>query len=467
MRFNARDPGIGFVGNNLLLPKQHVNVDAIKNVLTFVVGEEDIVDETDGEVLGTQTRTLEVWDETSHHLIVPREFLTPQQLAEFEFPVVDERPTSFPYVDVGCTATPKPDQIEPMRVLLEARSGTLNIKCGGGKSVIALMVIGELHGPGLIVVNTTALLEQWVKEIRTHTNVQNPGIIQGQTSNWRGKPIVVAMVHTLSNRPEYLTREFGSYFAATFYDEGHHMSAPVFVRSADACLGRRYSLTATPQRTDGLEMIYQAHLGRVIYRDLEQELIPNTIFHALYWEMPDKDMDKIEDSSGEVNMSRVRTYLGQLRWRNDIILDMLEEDLKDGRTILALSHSVAQVETLADLAPWREAGMIYGKTAQAERMDLLANSNPLFGTAQLAREGLDKPPLDTLYVLTPFANSNDLQQMWGRIQREYDGKRPPLVRVFEDANIDACLKACRRLRKFLTGLKYPKRRLRQEVDLGT
>jgi len=466
MRFNARDPGIGYVGNNLLLPRQHVNVDAIKSVLTFVVGEEEVFDE-DGELLGTQMKTIEVWDENAHHLIVPREFLTQEQLAEFDFEVVDERPSSFPYVDVACTASPKPHQVAPLDALLKAPSGTLNLRCGGGKSVIALMVIDQLHGPGLIVVNSTALLEQWVKEIKLHTNVQEPGIIQGQTSNWRGKAIVVAMLHTLASRDEYRTKEFGRYFACAFYDEGHHMSAPMFVRAADACLGRRYSLTATAERTDGLEMIYQAHLGKVIYRDLVQDLIPHTTFHALYWHVPAKEEPRIRDKSGEVNMSKVRTYLGKQRWRNDLVLDMLQKDLDEGRTVLALTHSVDHVDELLSLAPWTDAGKIYGKTKQAERMGLLANSNPLFGTAQLAREGLDKPSLDTLYVLTPFANANDLQQMWGRIQRDHKDKKAPLVRVFEDPNIDVCLKACRRLRKFLKALRYPWQRERQEVDLGS
>jgi superfamily II DNA or RNA helicase len=466
MRFSARDPGIGFVGNNLLLPKKHVNVDAIKSVLTFVVGDEEKIVDVDGEVLGTRARTIEVWDENSHHLIVPREFLTEKQLREFGFPIVDERPTTFPYVDIGCTATPKPDQIEPLRVLLESNSGTLNLRCGGGKSVIALMVIDKLHGPGLIVVNTTALLEQWVKEIRAHTNVQDPGIIQGTTSNWKGKPIVVAMLHTLSSHPEYKEPGFRKNFAVAFYDEGHHMSAPAFVRCADVCEGRRFSLTATAERTDGLEMIYQAHLGRVVYRDLTQDLVPETTFHALKWVMPEDDMPLIVDTSGEVNVSKVRSYLGQLRWRNNFILDMLQKDLDDGRTILALSHSVAHVNELLRTAPWKKAGKIHGGTKQSERMSNLRDCNPLFGTAQLAREGLDKPSLDTLYILTPFANSNDLQQSWGRIQREYKNKKTPLVRVFEDPNIDVCLGACRRLRTFLKALRYPWTRTSEEVDVG-
>jgi superfamily II DNA or RNA helicase len=88
-------------------------------------------------------------------------------------------------------------------------------------------------------------------------------------------------------------------------------------------------------------------------------------------------------------------------------------------------------------------------------MAILRNGNPIFGTFQLAREGLNKPSLDTLYVVTPFSNSNDLQQSWGRIQRQFEGKKQPLVRVFEDTAFNCCTKSCTNLRRVLRGFNYP------------
>jgi hypothetical protein len=107
--------------------------------------------------------------------------------------------------------------------------------------------------------------------------------------------------------------------------------------------------------------------------------------------------------------------------------------------------------------------MIIGATDQDNRMPTLSKANPLFATFQLAREGLDKKVLDTLYITTPFSNSNDLQQAWGRTQRVFDGKQPPIVRVFEDNKIPACVKACRKLRKYLKALGYPFERVKTEV----
>ena len=97
-------------------------------------------------------------------------------------------------------------------------------------------------------------------------------------------------------------------------------------------------------------------------------------------------------------------------------------------------------------------------------MDILRDSNPVFGTFQLAREGLNKPSLDTLYVTTPFSNPNDLQQAWGRIQRQFAGKKTPLVRVYEDKALNCCVKSCRSLKRHLRQLDYPVSRTKVEVN---
>ena len=226
-------------------------------------------------LVGTQARKIILWDESRHHLVVPREFLSPQQYSEFPFEFVDHRPRSFPEVDIDDNITLRDDdQRTAFQSLLDHESGTLNLACWKGKTVLALKLAAVLKVPTIIVVNTTALLEQWKGEIELHLGVDSVGVIQGPMLDWKDHPITIAMVHTLSQNRETWPMEFRLWFGLVFYDEGHHMSAPVFVRSADLFFGRRYSLTATASRTDGLEAIYQYHLGHVIHSNLEQELIP-------------------------------------------------------------------------------------------------------------------------------------------------------------------------------------------------
>lgn len=458
-RYFEKSADKAYLSNNLLLPKRFINSSVIKAALTFTLNDEEpILDENTGEAIGSRPKLLKLWDETETHLITPREFLPPEQFQEFrcEFERIPAPPFKQVRIDDHIELRDEEQRVA-YESLLNNVSGTLNLSCGKGKTVIALKAAATLKVPTIIVVNSTALLEQWKEEIEKHLGVNSIGVLQGTTQNWKQHPIVLAMVHTLSNRTWPM--EFRQRFGLVFYDEGHHMSAPIFVLSADLFYGRRFSLTATASRTDGLEVIYQYHLGRVIHSNLTQELVPHTVFHALKWAMPSSHRPLVVDCNDDINTPKVRTYLGRLEWRNNLVYEQLLQDLQDGRQILVLSHSVDHVEALHNYLSGSGAGMITGETPQESRMDILRNSNPVFGTFQLAREGLNKPTLDTLYVVTPFSNSNDLQQSWGRIQRRCDGKKEPLVRVFEDAAFKCCVKSGESLRRVLRKFNYPYERV--------
>lgn len=459
--FSRRDPGTAYVTNNLLLPKDRIPAAAIKNALEFVIGEEEVADDLTGDILGTIPRTLRMWDENEHHLVVPRNFVDPDTYDSYSFPFVVERP-HFEEVQIESRAVPKNEtQERAIQALLSHDSGTLNLACGKGKTVISLMLAARLKVPTMVVVNSKNLIAQWREEVENHLDVSGVGIVQGKRMEWDEHPIVIATIQTLALRREKLPPAFRNRFGLALFDEGHHMSAPKFVRGADLFRGRRYALTATAFRTDGLEAIYQYHLGKIIYRDLSQDLIPQTYFHVMDWHMPPGDRSRIRDVNGNVNSAKVQGYLGGLEWRNDIIADLIRKDLRDGREVIVLSHSKDHVYALANR--FGEDNAITGDIAdENERLRILREENPVFGTFHLAREALNKKKLDTLYVTTPFSNSNDLQQSWGRIQRELDGKGAPVVRVLEDKNIKLCERSCRKLRKFLRVLRYPA--VREQVD---
>jgi superfamily II DNA or RNA helicase len=416
--------------------------------------EEEVYDEVVEEYL-TRPKRLRLWDETKHHLIVPRHFLSKAQMKDFPCEFRQREKVEFEKAQITDLIRLRDRSQSLARdALIRHKAGILNLSCGKGKTVVALKAAATFKLPTLIVVNTSALLEQWKDEIRKHLRVSDIGTVQGTVADWR-HPITVATVQTLSFKRDQWPKEFRRYFGVVIYDEAHHMSAPIFVRSADLFYGHRLSLTATATRTDGLEAIYQAHLGRVIYQDLSQELIPHTIFHVLKWELPICDKRYVTDSNGEVHPAKVRVYLGRLNWRNKIIYQFLSQDLSEGRTILVLSHGLKHTKTMQEYFSASGSGLITGAVAQADRIMALRNTNPVFGTFQLAREGLNKPELDTLYITTPFSAANDLQQAWGRIQREFPGKKPPLVRVFEDTAFDQCKKACKRQRRTLKRFSYP------------
>ena len=82
LAFTRKDPATGYITNNILIPKGAANERMIKNLLTFQIGIEAKIEEGTGQAIGTQPKVHELWDETEHHLIVPREFFVDQSLAE-------------------------------------------------------------------------------------------------------------------------------------------------------------------------------------------------------------------------------------------------------------------------------------------------------------------------------------------------------------------------------------------------
>jgi superfamily II DNA or RNA helicase len=465
-RFHKVEPGRAYISNNLVLPKDGVHLAPIKAALTFQYGEIEVFDE-DGMPLGTRSDELKLWDENSHHIIVPRDFIDSKHYHEFGFDFVDHRPRSYPDADIQDNIYLRDEeQLAAYNALCTNDGGTMNLACGKGKTILALKLAAKFRVPTIIVVNTTALLEQWKQEVGKFLDVRSIGIVQGDQFDWE-HPIVISMVQTLSCYREQWPMRFRRHFGLVFYDEGHHMSAPVFVKSADLFFGKRYCLTATATRTDGLQAIYQHHLGRVIHKNLSQELIPKTFFYRLKWEFDERYKPRVIDSNNQISIPRVRTYLGELDWRNNLIYRHALDDIRKGRSLLILSHSVKHVERLvAKIAQCSDAlpGIITGDTPQEERMHILHHRNPVVGTFQLAREGLNKPTLDTLYVTTPFSNPNDLQQSWGRIQRKDPNKKEPVVRVYEDLAFSCMERACRTLRGHLKSIGYPIQMKRINVE---
>ena len=58
----------------------------------------------------------------------------------------------------------------------------------------------------------------------------------------------------------------------------------------------------------------------------------------------------------------------------------------------------------------------------------------LFATYALAKEGLDVPRMDRLYLATPQKDYAVITQSIGRIERKFDGKDDPVVYDYVDAS---------------------------------
>lgn len=440
LRLVQRDPDKAYVSDMLWLPKKLVAEKAIKGALTY------------WDVKGNAAIERKLWTETRDHLICPREYIKPSQYAEFPFPFVDLTPKKFPEASFFVKHAPRDEtQIKAYEALKNSWGGILNLACGKGKTFLALKHASDVGRPLLVVVHNSYLFDQWQNHaIPKHVELragEKVGVIQGERFDWR-RPITVAMIQTLAARVESgdLPEDFREYFGVVVYDEVHHLSAPVFVQTAPAITGLRYGLTATEKRADGFDFIYKYHLGEVFYTDLVQKIIPRVYFQLtpIYIDLT---IDDIRDVKGQLNIGRLRSYIGKLDASNIFRAKCIQEALDQGRKIIAVSNSKDQLIALHEMFPG--SGLIIQETPMEERTMIVKKSRLAFAIAELGFEGLDDEALDMGFVLLPFKQPGSLQQFMGRIQRPLDDKRTPVVVIFDDIRIAPLHGMCKTMQQNL------------------
>lgn len=414
-----RRPDRAYRDTWLWVPKDKVNVRMLKHSLTLKIngGRDEIV----------------MYREAKHHIGIPRARFDQDEL---RYEVVELTPTEFESVNITSGVVldaldPKSDQQrEAFADLMLSEGGILNLKCGSGKTPLMLHAIAQWGGPALIV-GAPHVLKQWIGEIELHLEVEGElGWIQGKPSKWKweGCPIVLASLKTLSIYADEVPLDLCRYPGVVVYEEIHHLAATQYSRTATLFPGRRYGLTATVNRPDGLEMQYLWHVGPVIHRNLTYDLVPEVIFResstVVDWGR-EKDRPEYCDKFGEIHIQKLCAYVGQLPEEIAFARETVDREVAAGSNILALSVSKKHSRTLHGFYP--DSGVIDADVPFGKRLAMLSDHKLTFATVQIAREALNKKELDVLLLLTEFSSDNNLQQAIGRVLRKCIGKMPKVI----------------------------------------
>jgi len=448
LEFYRKDPDKAYISNRLWLPKRHIRPHWVKSALEFSVPTPD------GQIV------IHLWEESEHHIITPREFVSVADYPKYDFEFVDLRPT-FQKVEFQDLVIPRnEDQEKAWQALATHDNGIFNLACGKGKTKLALKKIAQVGAPTLVVVPDGGIMDQWERAIYgddTEGREQDPGlnfkgrvgIISGKKFEWQ-KPLVIALVTTLWQKIEKgeVPEEMFRYYGLIVYDEVHQIGAPKFSLTAPPFFGNRIGLTATVKREDGLDPIYTSNIGLPFYTDLTQDLIPDIFFQRTPV-MLDPNVGLIGATR---NISLVRSALGVDLTSNIYRYWHIKTALDQGRKVLCLSHSKAQLKLMHAIFP--ESGIIIQETPKHERTDVLRNSRVCFAISRLGSQGVDDDELDLLFWLTPFKAKTSLQQSMGRIQRFLPGKPNPIFVIFEDWTMPTLKRMCQSVRRDLKHWGY-------------
>lgn len=393
------------------------------------------------EKYGYSTRDLDedlyLYALEGENLILPRGYIYRLfriiKDAGHEYRIDDQRLT-LPPVDFNCRIKLRPYQIPAARALYKYGNGGLVAPCGSGKTEIMLAVMGALRQPALWVTHTRDLLEQVIERainsFQGMTREEIGIIAEGKVTV--GGRFTAALVQTLSrvDLGPLLNR-----FGVIFIDEGHHLPAQSFLVPIGKFPARhRIWCSATPEREDGLTKVVTASGGPVLYT-INQEDLPTLTPELMIIETP---------YTGYIDPDNYPEMLNKLikdEPRNILIVDTITQEAR-GHHSLILSERIEHLTILKSMLEMRMPDLSVevltgdiSKKARTQIMELARKKDiDILLATQLAREGLDLPHLDRLFLVTPKRAGAATEQEVGRIKRPCDSKQDAVVFDFWDVN---------------------------------
>jgi superfamily II DNA or RNA helicase len=344
----------------------------------------------------------------------------------------------------------------------------------------------------LLLVNKVDLREQFMERMREHTNIADlekatgrklMGELYYEDGVPHTYPITVATYQLIAYEDERL-RKIKDLFGLVLVDECHRAPADCLtriIRGMNPLL--HIGVSATPRRKDGYHRLLPDLIGPVRFKADVVNNCEVQIVRGAHFPVPNN-----------MNFSKMINIVCKHTGRNRKIVDNVISDInKEGRRVIILTQRVEHSEVLwnmlkqenvrarrisADCSKeekeeriqklfaldnaikylqfccveaeeidwqlvltwddfWLETKELLEKTTQEvrdgvrklyeERADCLVTTTKLFG------EGSDIPPIDTLHLVCPTADDVGMEQMIGRIQREFLRKKSPKAVYYADS----------------------------------
>ena len=366
------------------------------------------------------------------------------------FPMVnsDDIKTDFPVaekIDYGCKIPLYDYQEKAVEDVYWKQYGILQSAAGSGKTQMGIALIAKLGKRALWLTHTKDLLLQSKDRAKQYMGEALLGTItEGKVNIGHG--ITFATVQTMCNLD---LAQYKDMWDVIIVDECHRVAGtPTAVSQFSKVLNslsarHKYGLSATVHRSDGLIQATFALLGEVVYT-VPTEAVADKIMKVGICPIPTgiRLSRGCLNTDGTLNYAKLIGHLAESEERNQLIVKCITAD-RD-KPALILSDRLGHLETLMKMLPAdmrEDAVMVSGKMTtkkgKAEREQAIADMRSgakkyLFATYSLAKEGLDVPRLERLYMATPQKDYAVITQAIGRIARTSKGKAEPVVYDFVD-----------------------------------
>lgn len=336
-------------------------------------------------------------------------------------------------------------QKKAVEAMQKAGCGILQSPCGSGKTQMGIALAAKLRRKTLWLTHTADLLGQSYDRAMQYYPKGVLGKITGGKVQI-GSHLTFATVQTLSK----LDLERYKYtWDVIIVDECHRVSGSpssmkMFYRVMSRLAARyKFGLSATVHRSDGLIQSTFAILGNVQYQVPDEAVAEKTMPVEIMKRETGIKINRIcLDTDGTLVYSKLIPYLTENADRCRMIVEDLEKNREHSNLIL--SDRLDHLKKLKDMLPaeLRDVsvmidGKMTSKKARYERIQAIEDMKAgkkkfLFASFSLAKEGLDIPRLDRLYLTTPKKDYAVVTQSIGRIARTSAGKEQPVCYDYVD-----------------------------------
>lgn len=301
-------------------------------------------------------------------------------------------------------------------------------------TALAIMLACTLKVKTLVVCHTTSLMNQWKERIEEFVPAAKIGIVQQSVTEVSGKDIVIASLSSVAQKT-YKKDEFDS-VGFVVWDEIHLMCTNLF-SNAFTKLTTKHSigLSATPYRKDKCDVIFNNHIGPVLYT-LKREKNETIVAKCVKLLLPEESIEVVYDRRGKPQYTTTVISVVNNPCRTARIVDMIIEYVTQGRKVLVLSEYIKHLRDIRTQIGKRiielkndpintvrinfikaldfTYDLYIGEMKTDARKDS-EQKDVILGTYKLASVGMDIPKLNTLILASP---RKEIEQSVGRILRK-------------------------------------------------
>ena len=421
------------------------------------------------QAIGTSNYDTARWiylgkDHLSGYIQIPRglqdELWENIKQADIDYEMEDERQQGRK-INVDFKGELRPEQDKALKELIRYDNGILHAATAFGKTVVSSAIIAQKKINTLIILESSALIEQWKEALEKFLNINEGlptyetktgrvrkrksliGTLQGAHDSMTGI-IDIAMAGSLCKKGKYhkMMNEYG----LVLIDECHHSASETIANVLKEVKAKYvYGVTATPKRGDGLEKINYMLIGPIRYSYTAKEKAKEQgIQHLVY-----PRFTRTVPPRGVITDKMHPNEAYEIIHNNDVRDEQIIEDVKNcvaaGRTLVVLSrykdHSEKFYERLKGYAD--HVFLMTGNNSKKEHRKILEQMHQvdknesliLIATGSLVGEGFDFPRLDTLFMATPVSFRGVVEQYAGRLNRDYAGKENVIIYDYVDNHI--------------------------------